>query len=82
MTKNADKLSKQTGARALNDEQPLKNLLAAHRLLGQQRSKETDFDGVADPDSLAVMGWSYGGYLTSFLVTKTSVSIMTVITSS
>ena len=27
--------------------------------------------GVADPDSLCVMGWSYGGYLTSFVVTKT-----------
>ena len=27
--------------------------------------------GVAHPDSLLVMGWSYGGYMTSFLVTKT-----------
>ena len=27
--------------------------------------------GVGDEDSLAVMGWSYGGYLTSFLVTRT-----------
>lgn len=27
--------------------------------------------GVADPDSMAVMGWSYGGYLTSFTVTRT-----------
>jgi dipeptidyl aminopeptidase/acylaminoacyl peptidase len=27
--------------------------------------------GVADSDSLAVMGWSYGGYLTSFIVTRT-----------
>ncbi len=26
----------------------------------------------ADPDQLYVMGWSYGGYLTSFLVTRTS----------
>ena len=28
--------------------------------------------GVADPKSLFVMGWSYGGYLTSFIVTKTN----------
>ncbi len=27
--------------------------------------------GVGHPDSLAVMGWSYGGYMTSFLVTRT-----------
>ena len=27
--------------------------------------------GVAHADSLLVMGWSYGGYMTSFLVTKT-----------
>ena len=27
--------------------------------------------GITHPDSLCVMGWSYGGYMTSFLVTKT-----------
>jgi len=27
--------------------------------------------GIAHPDSLCVMGWSYGGYMTSFIVTKT-----------
>ena len=27
--------------------------------------------GIANPDRLAVMGWSYGGYLTSFIVTRT-----------
>ena len=28
--------------------------------------------GVADPDSLVEMGWSYGGYMTSFIVTRTN----------
>jgi dipeptidyl aminopeptidase/acylaminoacyl peptidase len=27
--------------------------------------------GIADPDRLFVMGWSYGGYMTSFVVTRT-----------
>ncbi|HDY89566.1 MAG TPA: S9 family peptidase [bacterium] len=27
--------------------------------------------GVAHPDSLCVMGWSYGGYMTSFIITRT-----------
>lgn len=28
--------------------------------------------GVADPERLGVMGWSYGGYMTSMVITKTS----------
>lgn len=28
--------------------------------------------GVADPDRLGVMGWSYGGYMTSMIITKTN----------
>ena len=28
--------------------------------------------GVAHPDSLLLMGWSYGGYMTSFAVTRTN----------
>lgn len=28
--------------------------------------------GIGDEDKMAVMGWSYGGYLTSFLVTRTN----------
>ncbi|GIS56596.1 MAG: hypothetical protein CM1200mP1_05340 [Candidatus Neomarinimicrobiota bacterium] len=27
--------------------------------------------GIADPERLGVMGWSYGGYMTSFVVTRT-----------
>jgi dipeptidyl aminopeptidase/acylaminoacyl peptidase len=27
--------------------------------------------GIADPDRLGVMGWSYGGYLTSWVITQT-----------
>ena len=27
--------------------------------------------GIADPDRLGVMGWSYGGYMTSWIVTQT-----------
>jgi len=27
--------------------------------------------GVADPDRLGVMGWSYGGFMTSWVVTQT-----------
>lgn len=28
--------------------------------------------GVADPERMAVMGWSYGGYMTSWVITQTS----------
>jgi dipeptidyl aminopeptidase/acylaminoacyl peptidase len=28
--------------------------------------------GVADPERLGVMGWSYGGYMTSMIITKTN----------
>ncbi|HEX9654225.1 MAG TPA: prolyl oligopeptidase family serine peptidase, partial [bacterium] len=28
--------------------------------------------GLAHPDSLCVMGWSYGGFMTSFIITKSS----------
>lgn len=28
-------------------------------------------DGLADPERLGVMGWSYGGYMTSWIVTQT-----------
>src|SRR5262249_13055759 len=28
--------------------------------------------GVADPEKLAVMGWSYGGYMTCWIVSQTS----------
>ena len=29
-------------------------------------------DGIADPDKMAVMGWSYGGYMTFWTVTQTT----------
>jgi len=28
--------------------------------------------GVADPNKLAVMGWSYGGYMTNWVITQTT----------
>ncbi len=28
--------------------------------------------GIADPDKLAVMGWSYGGYMTNWVITQTN----------
>ena len=28
-------------------------------------------NGVADPERLGVMGWSYGGYMTSWIITQT-----------
>ena len=30
--------------------------------------------GLADPDRLGVMGWSYGGFMTSWIITQTSAS--------
>ena len=27
--------------------------------------------GIADPDRLGVMGWSYGGFMTSWIITQT-----------
>ena len=29
-------------------------------------------DGIADPERMGVMGWSYGGYMTSWVVTQTN----------
>lgn len=28
-------------------------------------------DGIADPDRLGIMGWSYGGYMTAWTITQT-----------
>lgn len=30
--------------------------------------------GLADPNRLGVMGWSYGGFMTSWVITQTSAS--------
>ncbi|MCH3710087.1 S9 family peptidase, partial [Campylobacter coli] len=28
--------------------------------------------GIADPDRMGIMGWSYGGYMTSWSITRTA----------
>ncbi|NNF51405.1 MAG: tRNA glutamyl-Q(34) synthetase GluQRS [Gammaproteobacteria bacterium] len=57
VARNDEKISKQNGAAGLDDARALGNLIAAHRLLGQEPAKEKDFDSVADFWAWAVPRW-------------------------
>lgn len=57
ITDGAQKLSKQSGAEALNDETPLANLRTAWNALGQKYPEELDGSKVSDFLSFAVSNW-------------------------